>query len=273
MIKLTAPRVNAIMASYHRKFELDQRVFSKSNATLEKALRGGQQLTRNQLRSALARAGVATDDHERMGHVMMRAELDGVVCSGPRKGKQFTYSLLEERAAPARPLDRDESLAELAKRYFRSHGPATVRDFAWWSGLRMAEARSALEMIKSQLESEVIGDNCYWFSDRRPKTDRLSSVAYLMSNYDEYISYHDRAAIFDKSNIAKLIFNHFIISQGKIKGTWKRTFLRDGVTVESNLIDQLTRSEERNIAKAVRRYSAFLGMPVSLSFVSGGRRN
>jgi hypothetical protein len=262
MVKLTAPRVNAIMASYHRKFELDQKVFSRSNAALEKALQGGEQLTRNQLRVALEKAGVPTDDPARAGHIMMRAELEGLVCSGARRGKQFTYALLEERVAPKRDLQRDEARAELAKRYFQSHGPATLRDFVWWSGLSAADARSGLEMIKSQLASEVIDNHCYWFSHGM-KQALNSPAVYLLSNYDEYISYHDRSAIFDKSRVAKLIFAHLIVSNGSIKGTWNRVIKRNGLIVEADLIDPLSRVEGRAVSSAARRYGDFLGVPAT----------
>jgi len=264
MVKLTASRVNARMAASHRKYELDQKVFSRSNAALEKALLGGKQLTRNELRVALERAGVPTDDPVRASHIMMRAELDGLVCSGARSGKQFTYALLEERVAPARVLERDEALAELAKRYFQSHGPATVRDFVWWSGLTAADARSGLEMVESQFTSEVIDNHCYWFSPHDTKQALNSPAVYLLSNYDEYISYDDRGAIFDRSQVAKLIYSHFIVSKGRIKGTWRRAFNRDHAMVESNRIDQLTRTEERGLADAVRRYGAFLGIKALL---------
>jgi DNA glycosylase AlkZ-like len=260
MVKLTASRVNARMAPYHRKYELDQKVFSRSNSALEKALRGGKQLTRNQLRVALERAGVPTADPVRAHHIMMRAELDGLVCSGARTGKQFTYALLEERVVPARALERDEALAELAKRYFQSHGPATVRDFVWWSGLTTADARSGLEMVKSQFTSEVIDNHCYWFSPQDTKQALNSPAVYLLSNYDEYVSYHDRVAIFDKSQVKRLIFSHFILSKGRIKGTWRRAFNRDHVMVESKRIDQLTRTEERGLTEAVRLYGNFLGI-------------
>ncbi len=264
MVRLTAPRVKALMASYHRKHALDQKTFNRSNAAFEKALRGGKQLTRNQLRVALESAGVAAGNNERMGHIMMRAELDGVVCSGARNGKQFTYALLEERAAPARALERDEALAELARRYFQSHGPATVRDFAWWSGLRVAEARSSLELISSQFEQETVDGQTYWFSPASGRQGAGARRAFLLSNYDEFISYHDRGAIFDKSRIDELIFNHFVVSNGRIKGTWRR-FLNDThLVVELNRLDPLTRIEERAVASAVRRYGAFLGLPATL---------
>src|SRR6266516_4352031 len=122
MLALTAPRVLATIAHYDRTLELDDAVFTRSNTVLVKALQGGKQLTRAELVSVLQQAGIATDNVQRIGHILMHAELDGMICSGARRGKQFTYALLDERAPQARTLDRDESLYALAWGYFTSHG-------------------------------------------------------------------------------------------------------------------------------------------------------
>src|SRR6185312_5344038 len=130
--------------------ELDTATFKRSNTLLTKELQGGKQLTRAELMSLLQKNGIASDDLLRFTYMIVRAELDGLVCSGARRGKQFTYALLDERAPHARTLERDEALAELALRYFTSHGPATLQDYVWWSGLAAADARAGLEMVKSQ---------------------------------------------------------------------------------------------------------------------------
>src|SRR6266702_3694762 len=151
MLALTAPRVLATIAYYDRTLGLDDTVFTHTNTVLAKALQGGKQLTRDELASVLQQAGIATDNLQRTGHVLMHAELDGIICSGARRGKQFTYALLDERTPQARTLDRGEALAEFARRYFTSRGPATLQDFVWWSGLTVADARTGLEMVTSQL--------------------------------------------------------------------------------------------------------------------------
>src|SRR5690242_12008135 len=125
LLALTAPRVNVRCGPNYRKYELDEATLRRSNKILTKALQGGKHLTRAEIKATLNRSGVAADDVVRLAHILLRAELDGVVCSGPRMGKQFTYALLEERVPAAKPLARDEALAKLALTYFRSHGPAT----------------------------------------------------------------------------------------------------------------------------------------------------
>ena len=141
LLALTAPRIKRLMAYRYRQLELDARTLKRTNAAIGRTLREGAELTRDELRDVLRDAGITSVGVERMTHIMACAELDGIVCSGPRRGKQFTYALLDARAPRARALDRDEALAELAKRYFRSRGPATVQDFAKWSGLTVADAR------------------------------------------------------------------------------------------------------------------------------------
>src|SRR5262249_26409370 len=158
------PRVHAANAYMYRKLELDNAVFKRSNAALAKALKGGNQLTRHELRDVVQRAGIGTDGAFRMSYIMMRAELDGIICSGARCGKQFTYALLDERVPDAKALERDEALAELARRYFISRGPATARDFAKWSGLTLTDARTGLETARAHLQHEVVGEQTYWFS-------------------------------------------------------------------------------------------------------------
>ncbi len=150
MLALTAQRVHAALNYHNRKLALDNALFAQSNAVLIKALQSGQQLTRTELGAFLQQADIATDDLLRLGHILIHAELEGIVCSGARRGKQFTYALLDERAPQAKTLARDEALAELAKRYFTSHGPATLKDYVWWSGLTVADAKAGIEMVKTQ---------------------------------------------------------------------------------------------------------------------------
>src|SRR5215210_2326327 len=199
MLALTAPRVNALCATYYRKLELDTATFKRSNALLTKNLQGGKQLTRAELTSLLQKNSIAMHDLLRFTYLIVRAELDGIVCSGARRGKQFTYALLDERAPQTRTLERDAALAELAKRYFVSHGPATLKDFVWWPGLTMTDANKGLDSIRSQLVSEVENGQTYWFADSTPART-TSLTVHLLPDYDEYtVGYTDRSAIFDSS--------------------------------------------------------------------------
>jgi len=275
MLELTAPRVHAANAYMYRKLELDDAILKRSNKALAKALQGGKQLTRTELASAFKEAGIVADGL-RLGYFMMYAELEGLLCSGARRGKQFTYALLEERVPQVKTWKRDEALAELTRRYFASRGPATLQDFIWWSGLTMAAAKKGIEMVKSQFVSEVMNSQMYWFAEpKSPAPFREKSpMAYLLPNYDEYfIGFKDRSAIGEVARRSNLPENspsllaHIIILDSQVVGGWKRTLTMDMVAVELHLIKNLTKAEKRAIADAANRYGKFLSLPVELTEV------
>jgi len=270
LLALTAPRIHAANAYYYRSLELDQALFARSSVALVKALRDGQQLTRAELAAVLRQAGIKGSGL-RLVYLIGSAELGGIICSGARRGKQFTYALLDDRVPPTKTLERDEALAELARRYFTSHGPATEEDFMWWSGLTRADIRSGLEMVKQQMAYEVIDGKMYWFAASGPLASKSSQAAFLLPNYDEYIvGYTDRTAIFDSSHSNKLdargnpLFQHTILVKGRIVGTWKRILKKDALVIETKLFTRLTKAEDRSVALAIRRYGEFLELPVVL---------
>ena len=270
LLILTAGRVHAANAYMYRKLELDNAVFKRSEAALVKALQGGQQLTRDELRDVLRRADILTEGELRMGYILMHAELDGIICSGARRGKQFTYTLLEERVAPARTFTREQSLAELALRYFASRGPATVQDFAKWSGLTVTDARNGLDAVKGELRNEVYERQSYWFAEpTTPLAKANSPKAVLLSIYDEYISgYKDRSAIVSSEFAEELIalgnaLTHVIVINGQIIGTWKRTFSSIAVMIETAPFRSFSSVEQRALAVAMNRYAEFFGLPVN----------
>jgi hypothetical protein len=271
MLKLTAPRILAQSAGYFRNSKLDKAIFKRSNAVLIKALQGGKQLTRAELVSTLRKNGVGSTDLLQFTYLLIYAELQGILCSGGRQGKQFTYALLEEKVPPAKVLEHDLALAELAKRYFLSHGPATLKDYVWWSGLTVKDAKDGLEMIRSTLEHETIEDNIYWFGSSTAVKKEKEIRAYLLPNYDEYmVGYTDRSAIYDVQHNPKLdtrgnfLFNNVIVINGQVVGTWKRTINKNSVVVELNAFFTLSKSEKQAIESAAGQYGRFLNMPVQL---------
>jgi hypothetical protein len=186
MLALSAPRVHVVNGFMYRQQELDREMISKSYGVLENVLQGNKQLTRTELGSAFAKAGIKNAKGVRLGYFMMSAELDGILCSGARKGKQFTYALLEERAPDVKALKREEALGELSRRYFATRGPATLHDFTWWSGLTMAEAKEGIELVKSHFVNEVFEDQTYWFANSVSRIKERSPTVHLLPNYDEY---------------------------------------------------------------------------------------
>jgi hypothetical protein len=271
MLKLTAPRVKAALAFYDRKLELDATVLRRCRAALTKALKAGKHLTRTELARALTKAGVRADGTQRLAHLMMHAELDGHICSGARRGKQFTYALLEERVPEAEELDRDAALYELARRYFATRGPATEDDFAWWSGLTRAEAKRGAEIAESALEHAIIGGRKYWFVQSPRTTKPKSPFAHLLPNFDEYfIGLKDRTAMQSKLSAAgftgKLdgLSGHIATIDGQAVGGWKRSFEGKSAVVVLKPLTRLSDAEHRAIARQVDRFGKFLELPARL---------
>ena len=272
LLKLTAPRVLQALKYMDRQVELDAVILKKSNAILIRELKGGKLLTRSELEVIFHKNKIQTTNL-RMTHFMMHAELDAVVCSGGRRGKQFTYALLDERVPSTKSLTRAEALTELTRRYFTSRGPATLQDFVWWSGLTAAEARKGIESVKSDLHQETINSQTYWFSEPQPLPKKKAATAYLLPNYDEYIvGYTDRSAIYDGSHHTKLdargnvLFLNTIVLNGQVRGTWKRTLRKNEVVIELTLFTKTTKAEAHAITEAAEGYGKFLQLPVSIQY-------
>jgi hypothetical protein len=268
MLELTAPRVRALMAHYDRKLALDDAVFKRSNAALAKALRGGANLTRAEAAKVLTRARIDADGSQRLGQLLMRAELDGVVCSGPRRGKQGTYALLSERAPTAAARPRDRALADLATRYFTSHGPATAKDFAWWSGLTVGDAARAAEASRARLTCRIADGTRYWSGTPDPAIRRASETVHLLPTYDEYhVAYKDRSAILSAASLIARggrtpgLGDNVLVVNGQLIGTWKRTIGPRGVAIHVSPMRRLTKGEREAVANEVKRYGEFLGLP------------
>lgn len=268
MLELTAPRVNAVSAYYYRKLELDDALFRRSTTAIAKALRGGKQLTRSEIAQALKLARIDAKGL-RLAYLILRAELDAVICSGALRGKQFTYALLDERVPRFKTLERDEALAELTKRYFTSHGPALLRDYTWWSGLTMADAKAGIGMAGHDLDHRTVDGKTYWFGELGETAKTKAPLIHLLPNYDEYlIAYKDRSNSIDPSLHNHLrqrddAFNaHIIVLNGQVIGGWRRTIEKDKVTVNANPLLKFGAAENRALRLAAERYGQFLGKSV-----------
>lgn len=198
-------------------------------------------------------------------HLLWWHAHEGLLCLGPRAGKQQTFALLDEWLPPAPPRSREDSLAELARRYFTSHGPATVRDFAWWSGLAAADAALALEMVESELQAVTVEKQTYWQAPGAAAT-RAARGCHLLPAYDEYtVAYQDRGAVLSSDIAARDdsghgIFHPPIVIDGQIAGTWSRALGKNSVTITCRLFAPVDRRQSQALAAGARRYAAFLGL-------------
>lgn len=272
MLALTGPRVHRAMSYYCRQNGLDAKTLSRARTLIQRALRGETHLTRAELAAALKKAGIDALG-VRLGLLVMHEELDGIICSGPRHGKQFTYALLDERVPPVPALSRDEALTALAVRYFTSHGPATVRDFVWWSGLTVKDARSGIEMAGKALAQENDHSLTYWSSpNERARVRVPSPVVHLLPNYDEcLIAYKDRGNVghFPAQPDPRLmrlgVFAHQMLLDGRMIGSWRRSVGRSGVALEVVAYRTLTKGERAALSDAVARHARFMNTAATVS--------
>jgi hypothetical protein len=270
LLKLTAPRVKAICTPYFNKFGLDRSFLKKTEKVLIKSLRGNNFRTRVELREAMERAGLETGESVRFGYILIHAELEGMICSGPRRGKQFTYALLAERETNAKAMTVDESLAELIRRYFRSHGPATLPDFVWWSGLTRTDANRGIAMVQKDLNKVTIAGRTFWDSGR--EVSKLpESSARMLPAFDEYlVGYKDRSDALNPKfppsapNWNSLLGPH-IAMDGKLVGSWNKLLGKDSVGIQVHPYGRLGRVEWRAIEEASERYGQFLAVKASVT--------
>jgi winged helix DNA-binding protein len=275
MLSLTGPRVMAGNRHYCRKNGLDDKTLARSRRVLERSLGGRKHMTRTALAAVLERAGIPGDG-QRLAYLMMDAELEQVICSGPRQGKQFTYGLLDERAPRARALAGDEALAELTKRYFASHGPATVRDFVWWSGLTVKHAKTGLAMLGRAAVSDTLEDLTYWSVPSSNSAGRTAAagepVVHLLPNYDELMNaLRDRDLFLDPSGPpprgAFEGFPHQLAIDGILRGAWRRTVSTRETTITVRPFRPFSKPEKNGLAAAVERYGTFVNLPAVFSLV------
>ncbi len=259
MLELTAPRVHQANRYYYRQVGMDEGVVARSQQAIAAALTDGEPRTRRELGEALSDAGIEDARGVRLAHLMMYAELEGLVASGPRRGKQHTYMLLSDRAPDALALSGDEALAELTRRYFTSHGPATVRDFSWWSGLTVGQVREGLELVGDELVSESDDDGTPWYSAPTPALDGGATGCHLIPMYDELgVAYKDQRMVLRAQPPHEGLLERPVLIDGECVGSWKRTVAGARLTLTVTLFTELKGAERSAVEAAAERFGAEL---------------
>lgn len=266
MLQLTGPRVQAKTAGRLRQLGLDDDLLERCRRLLTDALQGGRQLTRPAIRTLFQAEGVPLEDN-RLAHILGDAELRGLICSGCVEGKQQTFALLEERCAEARTLSQDEALTELVARYFSSHGPATLKDFSWWSGLTMTQIRRGLEMVPEIEQVEVEGLS-FFVIGPHPANESSGRTCHLLQTFDEYVvGYTESRHVMDIADSGGPLPNlvpGVIVLDTQVIGTWSRKIHKDEVVIEATLLRRLKRSETEALREETERFGRFVGLQARL---------
>jgi hypothetical protein len=263
LLRLTAPRVHRVSKYAYDQAGLDGSTLERCHRVIARELADGEPRTRKELAGALAAAGIEGDSM-RLGYAFMHAELEQLICSGPRRGKQQTYALVEDRVPPGEGPSGDAALAELAKRYFRSHGPATARDFSWWSGLTLTRAREAIALCVPVLDEDAGPDGAPWYSlgaAEQPARHR----AHLLPTYDELIvAYKDLRVDLVGEAPRKGLLTRTISVDGRTVGGWRRTLASRSVTVEATTFAPLAAEQRSELEATAARFGEFLGLEAKL---------
>ncbi|EDY17744.1 conserved hypothetical protein [Chthoniobacter flavus Ellin428] len=265
MRTLLAPRIIARSAGRHRQLELTDAIFTRAEKIFLKALRGGQQLTREEMFALLEKSRISTTD-QRGYHILWRLAQEGLLCFGTHRGKQPTFTLLDEWLPAGQPRDAEACLAELALRYFTSHGPATMDDFVAWSGLRISEAKAGVHLLSTRLARENVAEKTYWFSTDTPVAAKKSSAAYLLPGFDEFmLGYRDRSPSLAPKHADKIcpssngVFHPTVVVDGQVIGTWKRIAQKSALSITPTPFESFGPTVRRALAAPARRYGQFVG--------------
>ena len=262
MLRLTGPRVHAANRYMYRKLDLSDDVLARTHAAIARAFEADEALTRAELAGALREAGIVADGL-RLGYLLMHAELEQLVCSGPRRGKQQTYASFDKRVPPGRELTRDDALADLTLRFFRSRGPATVRDFTSWSGLTVSDAKAGLRLAEGQLDAEVDDQGTSWIGP--PGEGEPTRGAFLIPMYDEMVSgYRDLRIVLAQPPPREGMLSRPIVIDGRTVGSWKRTVTKRTAIVEATLFTELSAAEASALHAVVERFGRFMQLPAVL---------
>jgi hypothetical protein len=263
MLQLSSEKIKSSLRSRHKELGLSEPILANTRNIIEKSLGGGLSLTRNELGKEFQKARISTDEN-RLSHILFSAEMEGIICSGPVKNDKLTYALISERVPQKREFSKDESLAELARRYFISRCPATIEDFAWWSNLSLGNARRAIDIIRSDFSAEKIGNSEYWLPNTFSGAGKESAAVHLLPAFDEFlISYRDRssslALIHNKKTVTDNgIFHPPIVINGQVAGLWRRSFKKNSMVVETDFFQAVSKNVSRMTEKKAGAYGQFL---------------
>ena len=269
---LTKDRVHALNAHYYRRNGLDEATFRRSDRVVEAAVGEAGELTREALRAALVAAGLDVGDL-RATLMVMHAELEGIVCSGVRQGRRQTFALVADRVADSLPLDRDAALADLTRRYFSSHGPASVKDFGWWSSLRRANLERGLALAGERLRRDEVDGIAVWSAADAPQVVDAGDgpAVRLVQAYDEYVvGYSETKYLLDRAGLARgrpggaAVFNQHLLVDGQVTGCWRRATTARAVTVEVTPDRPLTPAEHAGLEVEAQACAGFLGRTLDL---------
>ena len=279
MLKHMGQKALAGAAARREYLGLDLATVEKSAGVLQEALTGGNRLTRTEASQVLNDAGIETAGQHSY-HIIWYVSQIGITCIGPNQGKEQTVVLLKEWAGPQRELDRESGLAELALRYFRSHGPTTHQDFMGWAGINAKEAKSAIAANEPDLVTLPFQGKDLWLlsslADEMGVLDNLpgASATVALPGFDEYLlGFKDRALMIDDEHKNKIIpggngvFQATIVENGQVIAIWKRTVKKTKTSITVHPLRPLSKTQQASAHEALQRFGDYLRLPIEVQLL------
>lgn len=262
MYDLSNPRLKPIYQSYARMIQVEEEFIYRTIPFLEGMLQGGNHFTKQEITEALACRNIVCDINA-LNQVINYAEMEGIVVNGRLKGKQQTFTLLEEFAPCKQKLHKEEALERLARKFFTSHAPATINDFAWWSGLSLTECKQALDMIKNDFICETANGRSFWMKSdiKTPPADENSAL--LLPPFDEFVvSYKDRSELIEENHYGKVmtkngLFSPTVMLNGEIIGSWKKSIRKGSPKVELSFFEKTSKKVQQLFEPAIKQVEDF----------------
>ncbi|HEX6756854.1 MAG TPA: winged helix DNA-binding domain-containing protein [Propionibacteriaceae bacterium] len=267
ILEVTAPRVQKLNQTIYRRERLDPAILDRGLELIIEELEGGRYRTRAELGRVLVDQGIVA---QRLGlaYIVMNAELEGAICSGPMRGAQHTYALVDERAP--RSADAAGDAAELARRFFLGHGPASIQDLARWSSLTVSQCREALETIRDSLDCVTVEGVELWFDPDALQVGQ-SRDALLLPLYDELIlSYplinFPQANGHPHAPGEDLFVGSVIIAETNV-GTRRRTLQGRKMIMEIALAPGVVARSRALVEAAASKLATFAGTELELTII------
>ena len=271
MLALTAERSLASAARRRAALGITAADVERARAAAVDALPGRRALGRAAILAAIAEGGVPVAG-PRGYHLLWYLAQTGTLVLGPSDGRGQAFARLDAWVPNPRRLERDEALGELARRYFLSHGPATVHDLARWSGLTVREVVRGLEIGGGELATLEVDGTTYHLAPELADADDAPATLLLLPGFDEYIlGYADRSAVLEREHRDAIVpggngmFKPTIVVDGAVVGTWSRRITARQVRVDASLFASSPRAAREGLEQAVDRYAQFLDRAANVS--------
>ena len=264
LLSLCKERNLRTLQSWHKSINISfsESYFEEITYVLQELLAGGKSLPKKAIAEELTSLGLLPDDRL-LTSLLVRSEIEGLLCSGVMQGREATWALLSERVPTICSLTPDEALKQLAVKYFRSHSPASLEDFVWWSGLPKTQCRKALVLIAPEIEEIKVEEEMMYLYHNTPDCSDYAGMVLLLPPYDEYlIGYKSRWVALEKKHTAKAhnnfgVFKPVILHEGRVVGNWKASIDKQAANLTIDFFAEKSKIGKRNLQGAVNQFVEF----------------